>query len=126
MQMLELLSPQRIAMFKFQSSPPRYFRLHIAFAHSLLTQLSLLHLASLVYFSHSLSMASCSTVPSVSDMVELRAHGLGVPILFPVAAEGFATVSVLHLSIRFSLQESIIWVEREIYDSATSLLSMTN
>jgi hypothetical protein len=70
-------------------------------------------------------MASSSTIPSVSKMVELRAHGLGIPILFPIDANGFAFVSSFHLSIRFSMQNSTIWVEREIYDTATSLLSLT-
>ena len=27
-------------------------------------------------------MASSSTVPALSEMAELRAHGLGIPILF--------------------------------------------
>ena len=58
--------------------------------------------------SLSLSMASFSTVHSVSKMVELRANGLRIPILFPVDANGFAWVSSHHLSIRFSLQNSII------------------
>jgi hypothetical protein len=70
-------------------------------------------------------MASSSTVPSVSEMVELRANGLRIPILFPIDANGFASVSSLHLSIRFSMQDRTIWVEREIYDSDTSLLSLT-
>ena len=70
-------------------------------------------------------MASSSTVPSMSEIVELRANGLGILILFPVDVNGFASVSSLHLSIRFSLQDCTIWVEREIYDTATSLLSLT-
>jgi hypothetical protein len=70
-------------------------------------------------------MASSSTLPSVAHMVELRANGIGIPIVFPIDANGFASVSSLHLSIRFSLQDSTIWVEREIYDSASLLLSLT-
>jgi hypothetical protein len=70
-------------------------------------------------------MASLSTLPSVAHMVELRANGIGIPIVFPIDANGFASVSSFHLSIRFSLQDSIIWVEREIYDSASLLLSLT-
>jgi hypothetical protein len=58
-------------------------------------------------------------------MVELRANGLGIPILFPIDANGFAFVSLLHLSIRFSMQDRTIWVKHEIYDTATSLLSLT-
>jgi hypothetical protein len=70
-------------------------------------------------------MASSSTVPFASEMVELRANGLEIPIFFPVNSNGVASVSSLHLSIRFSLQDGTIWVEREIYDSITSLLSLT-
>ena len=69
-------------------------------------------------------MASSSTVPSVLDMVELHANGLGIPILFPVDANGFASVSSLHLSIKFLSQNSTIWVKSEIYYTATSLLSL--
>ena len=43
----------------------------------------------------------------------------------PIDANGFAFVSSFHLSIRFFLQDNTIWVEREINDSATSLLSLT-
>ena len=70
-------------------------------------------------------MASSSTVPQISEMAELRAQGLGVPILFPIGLAGFASVSASQLSIRFGLQESSIFVEREIIDPATSLLLMT-
>jgi hypothetical protein len=58
-------------------------------------------------------------------MVELHANGLRIPILFPVDANGFASVFSIHLGMRFLLQDSTIWVEREIYDSITSLLSFT-
>jgi hypothetical protein len=58
-------------------------------------------------------------------MVEICANGLDIPILFPVNLNDVACVSSLHLSIKFSLQDGTIWVEREIYDSTTSLLSLT-
>ena len=70
-------------------------------------------------------MASSSFVPSVSDVAELRANGFGVPILFPIDTSGFARVSSLQFSIRFSLLDSSVWVEREIHDPLTSLLSST-
>ena len=70
-------------------------------------------------------MASASIVPSVSEMVELRANGLGIPTIFPIHSNGFASVSSVHLSMRFSFQGNSICVERKIYDTATSLLSMT-
>ena len=70
-------------------------------------------------------MASSSTVPALSEMAELHAHGLGIPILFPVSEAGFACVSVVYLSIRFSFKESSILIEREIYDPVTLLVTIT-
>ena len=70
-------------------------------------------------------MASSFTVPCVTEMVELHTNGLWISIIFPIDANGFASVSSLHLSIRFSLHDSTLWVERKIYDSVTSLLSLT-
>ena len=49
-------------------------------------------------------------------MAELRSNANDVPILFPIDAHGFAIVSALHLSIRFSLQVNTIWVDREIFN----------
>jgi hypothetical protein len=43
----------------------------------------------------------------------------------PIDANIFAYISSLHLSIKFSLQDSTVWVKREIYDSATYLFSLT-
>ena len=62
---------------------------------------------------------------SSTSMAELRSHGIGVPILFPVDAHGTASVSDLHLSIRFSLKTSTIWVEREIFNPDTGFLVQT-
>lgn len=70
-------------------------------------------------------MASSSTVPSVLDMVELRAKGSESLFLFPWMQTVFAFVYSFHLSIKFSLQDNTIWVECEIYDTATYLLSLT-
>jgi len=70
-------------------------------------------------------MASGSISPSVLEIVELRAHGLDIPILFPVDVNGFASVTAFQLSVRFSLQENSIWIEREIYDCESSLLLHT-
>jgi hypothetical protein len=55
-------------------------------------------------------------------MAELCSNGIGVPILFPIDAQGIAVVSELHLSIRFSLKPNTIWVEREIFHPDTGLL----
>ena len=70
-------------------------------------------------------MASTSIIPPVSEMAELRSHGIGVPILFSIEANGIAVVSGLHLSIRFSLKASTIWVEREIFHPDTGLIVQT-
>ena len=61
-------------------------------------------------------MASSSTIPYITDMAELRANGLGVPLLFPVDAQGFATISSLRLNIRFELQDTSVWIESEVHD----------
>jgi hypothetical protein len=58
-------------------------------------------------------------------MAEFCSHGIRVPILFPIDAEGTAVVSGLHLSIRFSLKANTIWVEREIFHPDTGLLVQT-
>ena len=61
----------------------------------------------------------------MSEMAELRANGFGVPIYFPVYANVFAHVSSFHFSIKYSLQDGSIWIKREIYNSLTSMLSLT-
>ena len=61
-------------------------------------------------------MASTSFMPSLSEMTKIRSNGLGVPILFPVGEDGLATVTALHISIRFGLQNTSLWVECEVYD----------
>ena len=68
-------------------------------------------------------MASLLTLPSLSKLPEIRSNGLGVPILFLVGEDGLATVMALHISIRFCLQETSIWIEREVYDPLTLALS---
>jgi hypothetical protein len=70
-------------------------------------------------------MASTSIFPPVSEMAELRSNGSGVPILFPIDAASIVVISCFHLSIRFSLQASAIWVEREIFHPDIGLLVHT-
>ena len=50
-------------------------------------------------------MASTSFMPSLSEMAEICSNGMGVPILFPVGEDGLATITSLHISIRFGLQD---------------------
>ena len=64
-------------------------------------------------------------IPPVSDMAELRSHGIGVPIIFSIHAQGIVVVSELHLSIRFSFKAYTIWVERDIFDPDTKLFVHT-
>ena len=58
-------------------------------------------------------------------MVEFRANGTDVPICFPVDAPGFANISSLHLSVRFNFVQSSLWVECEVFNPMTSLLTHT-
>ena len=70
-------------------------------------------------------MASTSIILPVSEMAELCSHGIGVPILFPIDTNDIVVVLGLHLSIRFLLKATTIWVEREIYHPNTGLLFQT-
>ena len=76
-------------------------------------------------FSSYSSMASSSAIPYVVDMAELRANGLGVPLLFPVDAQGFAIISSLRPNIRFELQDTSVWIEREVCNPVTLLFTHT-
>ena len=56
-------------------------------------------------------MASTSFMPSLSEMAEIRSNGLGVPIFFLVGEDGLDTVTTLHISIRFGLQDTSLWIK---------------
>ena len=68
-------------------------------------------------------MATSSLVLDVSNMAELWLNRLGIPILFLVDVDGLATISLVRLDIRFGLLDTSLWVEREIFDPLTLLLS---
>ena len=70
-------------------------------------------------------MASTLTLRSLSKLAKIRSNGLGVPILFPIGEDGLATVTASHISIRFCLQETSVWIEREVYDPLNLVLSHT-
>ena len=70
-------------------------------------------------------MASASFVSDLVNMVDIRAHGLGIPFLLPVDDFGHADVSSFRLSIRFKLLASSIWIERELLDPVTLQISHT-
>ena len=70
-------------------------------------------------------MASTSFVPNLVHIVEIRAYGLGIPLLLPVDDFGLATVSSIRLSIRFKFRASSIWIERELLHPVTLKISHT-
>ena len=53
-------------------------------------------------------MASTSFLPNISEMVERRVNGFGIPILISRDAKGFATISSFCLGIRFDLQDTSV------------------
>ena len=67
-------------------------------------------------------MASTLALPAFSKMAKIRSNGLGIPILFRVGENGFAIVTALHISIKFGLQDTSLWVEHEVYDPQTPYL----
>ena len=70
-------------------------------------------------------MASTSFVPDLVNMVEICAHGLGIPFLLHVDDFGLVAISSICLSIRFKLFVSSIWIERELFDPVTLEISHT-
>ena len=111
-------------MHKFHSPSHEFFLLLPSMFSTFLITLYIVHCCDLFPICSS-RMASSSTVHALSKMAELRAHGLGIPILFSISEAGFACVSAVYLSIRFSFKESLILIEREIYDPLTSLVAVT-
>ena len=53
-------------------------------------------------------MASTSALPSLSEMAEICSNGLGINIPFPIGKDGLATVTALHISIRFGLHNTFV------------------
>ena len=70
-------------------------------------------------------MASTSFLPDSSEMAGLCANGLGITILIPVDANGFATIYSLCLSIKFGLQDMSVWMECEVFDPVTHVVTHT-
>ena len=70
-------------------------------------------------------MAAGVPTALLPHMVEIRAHGIGLPILFPVGADGFASVSSIRLSIRFLMQEPTVAIEEEVVDPLTTGVTHT-
>lgn len=59
------------------------------------------------------------------DMVVVRANGEGVPVIFPVGADGLAVVSALRLFLRFNLKHDSIHVDEDIFDAESETLIHT-
>ena len=70
-------------------------------------------------------MASTSLVSDLVNVVEICAHGLGIPLFLPIDDFGLAAVSSICLSIRFKLLASSIWIELELLDLVTLEISHT-
>ena len=70
-------------------------------------------------------MASTLALPFLSEMTKICSNSLGVPIHFPIDEDGLATITALHISIRFGLQDTSVSVEREVYDPLILTLSYT-
>ena len=68
-------------------------------------------------------MASSSCLPLLSNVVSVCGQDVGIYTHFPVDESGFATISAFELSMRFSLQECSLFLDREIFDPITSLVS---
>ena len=56
-------------------------------------------------------------------MARVRSDFHSVPVLFPLAEDGHATVTTTTLSPRFLFCENTIFVEEEVFDDQTGLLS---
>ena len=70
-------------------------------------------------------MASTSFVRDLVNMVEIRAHGLGILLFLPIDDFGLAAVLSICLSIRFKLLASSVWIEHEFLDPVTLEISHT-
>ena len=66
-----------------------------------------------------------SFVPDLVNMVEIRAHGLGILFLLLFDDFGLAAVFSICLSIRFKLFASSIWIEHELLNPVTLQISHT-
>jgi hypothetical protein len=50
----------------------------------------------------------------------IRADGDGVPISFPLGSDGLASVSTVHLGLRFQLNIASLHIDEEVFDSISS------
>ena len=53
----------------------------------------------------------------------LRGESLSVPVLFPLGEDGHAIVTSTTLSLRFRFRDVTIFVEEEVFDDQTGLVS---
>ena len=59
------------------------------------------------------------------QMVVISVEGNVVPIMFPVEDDGYADVSACRLALRFHMIPESIYIDQNIYDPASGVLSHT-
>ena len=59
------------------------------------------------------------------EMVVISVEGDAVPIMFPVQDDGYAKVSACRLALRFRMIPESIYIDQNIYDPASRVLSHT-
>ena len=73
-----------------------------------------------------MDLASLLTVVmSSSRMVIISVEGDAVPIMFPVEEDGYADVSACRLALRFHMIPESIYIDQNIYDPESGVLSHT-
>lgn len=75
-------------------------------------------------FTFSISLTQCkmaseSIGPFCTSFATIRANVDGVPISFPLGTEGLASVSAVHLGLRFQLNIASLHIDEEVFDSHT-------
>ena len=70
-------------------------------------------------------MASQSIGLFCTSFAIVRADGDGVPISFPLGTDGLASVSIIHLDIRFQLNIASLPIDKEVFDSVSGNVTHT-
>jgi hypothetical protein len=64
-------------------------------------------------------MAFESVGPFCTSFATIQADGDGVPISFPLGNDGLASVSAVHLGLRFQLNIASLNIDEEVFDSVS-------
>ena len=59
------------------------------------------------------------------QMVVISIEGDAVPIMFPVEDDGYADIFACRLALRFHMIPESIYIDQNIYDPASGVLSHT-